>query len=83
MENEIMNPVEETTEVFEDIEEMDEDSNCASAGVIGLAIVGLVGLGYGAYHLIKKVREKVRAKKAHLDDEIEVPEIGDGIDDVE
>ena len=33
-------------------------------GLIGAAVVGIAGVGYGVYFLVKKVKAKIAAKKA-------------------
>lgn len=68
----------ETTQMVEPTEEvtsLDMANNTASTvkeqfstgekiGLIGAAVVGIAGIGYGVYFLVKKVKAKIAAKKA-------------------
>ena len=40
-------------------------------GLIGAAVVGIAGVGYGVYFLVKKVKAKIAAKKAEKEVKVE------------
>ena len=40
-------------------------------GLIGAAVVGIAGVGYGVYFLVKKVKAKIAAKKAAKEVKVE------------